>query len=593
VGVTFLGRGRIGASAAAGLLLAAGASADEASFDPIVFEDHAEKAGIHFVVEPSRTDHKHQPETMISGIALLDYDDDGWLDIYVVNGATMPGLDKTNEKFQNHLFRNRGDGTFTDVTAEAGVAGKGYELGVAAADYDNDGDTDLFVAGLRANILYRNRGDRTFEDVTTAAGLAAPDPDYGTLWAVAAAFFDFDKDGWLDLFVSNYCVWDPETEPLCNRPESPDYCHPDGYEGLPNSLFRNDGDGTFTDVSAPTGIRAHIGKGMGIGLADYDDDGWLDLFVSNDNWPAFLFHNRQGRRFEEIALTAGVAYTELGDEISGMGADARDFDNDGRVDVFQTALDGETMPLFRNLGNLTFRDWTSAAGLVATTLADTGWSNGIVDFNNDGWKDLFVAGGGVVDPKGDFAERAPRANAVYVNLRNGRFTDASATLGAEFTGRRAVHRGAAFGDLDNDGRLDAVVTPLEDRMEIWRNTSPTPNHWLLVRAIGSRSPREAVGTKIRVKTPSGVQHNHVNTAVGYGCASDRRVHFGLGPDPVVTELRVEWPSGAVQTLRGVSADQILTVREDEARPPDASPADPGDHPRPEGAADSTVEKGRP
>jgi hypothetical protein len=550
--------------------------AEGPDFAPIVFDERAEEAGVDFVVEPSRTRRKHQPETMISGIALLDYDGDGWLDIYVVNGATMPGLDKTDEKFHNRLFRNRGDGTFEDVTARAGVAGKGYELGTAAADYDNDGDTDLFVAGLRANILYRNEGDGTFEDVTAAAGLAARDPDYGTLWAVAAAFVDYDRDGWLDLFVSNYCVWDPETEPICNRPEAPDYCHPDGYEGLPNSLFRNDGDGTFTDVSVVTGIRDHIGKGMGIGLADYDDDGWLDIFVSNDNWPAFLFHNRGGRRFEEIGLTAGVAYTELGDEISGMGADARDFDNDGRVDVFQTALDGETMPLFRNMGDLQFRDWTSAAGLVTTTLADTGWSNGIVDFNNDGWKDLFVAGGGVVDPKGDFAERAPRRNAVYVNLGDGRFADATEGAGEEFAGRRAVHRGAAFGDLDNDGRVDAVVTPLEDRLEIWRNVSPEPHHWLMVQAVGSRSPRDAVGTRIRVETASGVQYSHVNTAVGYGCASDRRVHFGLGADSVVKELRVEWPGGVVQTLQDLPADQVVTVREEEAERSSTSPTEPLD-----------------
>jgi hypothetical protein len=539
-------------------------------YDPVVFEV-MKSAGVRMVVEPSRTPRRHQPETMISGIALFDSDGDGWLDIYVVNGATLPGLDKTDPRFHNRLYRNRGNGTFTDVTARAGVAGKGYDLGVATGDYDGDGDTDLFVAGLRANVLYRNNGDGTFGDVTARAGLAAPDPEYGTLWAVAAAFFDYDKDGWLDLFVSNYCVWDPATEPICNRPEAPDYCHPDGYKGLPNSLYRNNGDGTFTNVSAPTGIRAHVGKGMGIGLADFDEDGWLDLFVSNDNWPAFLFHNRQGRRFEEVALAAGVAYTEMGKKISGMGADARDFDNDGRPDVFQTALDGDTMPLFRNRGGMVFEDWTGRAGLVAPTLANTGWSNGIVDFNNDGWKDLFVAGGGVVHPAGDFAERAPRSNTVYVNLKNGRFVDASAGAGAELARRKAVHRGAAFGDLDNDGRVDVVVSALEAPLEIWRNVSPTANHWLLVEAVGARGNRDGIGTRLRVTAASGVQHNHVNTAVGYGCASDRRVHFGLGPDSVVTELRIEWPSGDVQTLRDVRADRIITVREDEARPPTDPP----------------------
>jgi hypothetical protein len=539
------------------------AFAASSAYDPIVFEEQ-KTAGVRFVTEPSRTKHKHQPETMVSGLALLDYDGDGWLDIFAVNGATMPGLDKSDPRFHNRLFRNRGDGTFEDVTARAGVAGRGYDLGAAAADYDNDGHVDLFVAGLRGNVLYHNRGDGTFEDVTARAGLAAPDPDYGTLWAVGAAFLDYDRDGWLDLFVSNYCVWDPKTEPICNRPEAPDYCHPNGYKGLPNSLYRNNRDGTFSDVSVRTGVRAQVGKGMGLGVADFDDDGWPDIFVSNDNWRAFLFHNLKGEGFEEIGFPAGVAYTERGKEISGMGADARDVDNDGRVDLFQTALDGETMPLFRNLGHLVFEDATGPAGLVVPTLANTGWGNGIVDFNNDGWKDLFVAGGGVVDPKGDFAYRAARANTVYVNLKDGRFADASGSAGAEFA-RKAVHRGAAFGDLDNDGRVDVVVSALEAPLEIWRNVSPTRNHWLLVSTVGSRSNRDGAGARIRVTTASGTQYNHVNTAVGYGCASDHRVHFGLGKDAVVAELRIDWPSGTVQTLRDVPADQILTVREDEGR----------------------------
>ena len=542
--------------------VAAVALAATPGYDPIVFEEQT-AAGVKFVTEPSRTQHRHQPETMVSGVAVLDYDGDGRLDIYVVNGATMPGLDKSDPKFHNRLFRNRGDGTFEDVTDKAGVAGTGYDQGVAAADYDNDGHADLFVAGLRHNVLYRNRGDGTFEDVTARAGLAAPDPDYGTLWSVAAAFFDYDRDGRLDLFVSNYCVWDPKTEPICNRPEAPDYCHPNGYKGLPNSLYHNNGDGTFTDVSARTGIRAHVGKGMGLGVADFDDDGWPDVFVSNDNVRSFLFHNLKGERFEEVGLSAGVAYTERGKEISGMGADARDFDNDGRVDLFQTALDGETMPLFRNVGAMSFEDWTGAAGLVGPTLANTGWSNGIVDFNNDGWKDLFVAGGGVVDPKGDFGDRAARANTVYVNLGNGRFADASAGAGAGFA-RKAVHRGAAFGDFDNDGRVDVVVTALEDRMEIWRNVSPAPNHWLLVRTVGTRSNRDGIGTKLRLTTASGVQYAHVNTAVGYGCASDPRVHFGLGKDAVVKQLRLEWPSGTIDTLGDVPADRVLVVREGDA-----------------------------
>lgn len=534
---------------------------------PIRFEA-VSTPGLRFVTEPSRTRHKHQPETMVAGVALFDYDGDGRLDIYAVNGATMPGLDKSDPRHHNRLFRNRGGFAFEDVTARAGVAGKGYDMGAATGDYDGDGHVDLFVAGLRGNVLFRNRGDGTFEDATSRAGLAGRDPEYGSLWGVGGAFLDYDRDGDLDLFVSNYCVWDPGTEPICNRAEAPDYCHPDGYKGLPNSLYRNEGNGTFTDVSAAAGIRGHIGKGMGLGVADFDDDGWPDVFVSNDNVRGFLFHNRGGRTFEEVGLKSGIAYTERGDEVSGMGADARDVDNDGRPDVFQTALDGETMPLFLNLGGLAFEDRTAAAGLVAPTLATTGWSNGIVDFDNDGWRDLFVAGGGVVAPDGDFGHRAARSSSVFRNLGNGRFADVSASAGEAFANARAVHRGAAFGDLDDDGRVDVVVTALEAPMEVWRNVSPGSHHWLSVRAVGSGSNRDGVGAKIRVTTASGVQHAHVNTAVGYSSASDRRVHFGLGAHGRAEELRIQWPGGRVQILRDVAGDRELVVREEEAGPPE-------------------------
>ena len=400
---------------------------------------------------------------MVSGVALLDYDGDGWLDIYVVNGATMPGLDKTDPKFHNRLFRNRGDGTFEDVTERAGVAGRGYDSGVAAADYDNDGHIDLFVAGLRQQHLFRNRGDGTFEDVTERAGLAERDPEYGTLWSVAAAFVDYDKDGRLDLFVSNYCVWDPATEPVCNRPESPDYCHPNGYKGLPNSLFHNNGDGTFTDVSVATGIRAHVGKGMGIGVADFDDDGWTDLFVSNDNVPAFLFHNVQGQRFEEVGLEAGVAYTERGKEISGMGADARDVDNDGRLDIFQTALDGETMPLFRNTGEMSFEDWTGAAGSRRADPREHRLEQRHRRLQQRRLEGPVRGGRRRRRPEGRLrrarAAREHRLRQPRQRPLRRRF-DAAAGRASR---RKAVHRGAAFGDLDNDGRVDVVVTALEDR----------------------------------------------------------------------------------------------------------------------------------
>jgi hypothetical protein len=539
------------------------AAETEGSFDPIVFELQNGN-GVDFVTNSSRTDHRHQPETMVSGVALLDYDNDGFLDIYVVNGAKMTALDKTDPVFWNRLYHNRGDGTFEDVTEAAGVKGDHYDLGIAAADYDDDGYVDLFVAGLRRNVLFRNKGDGTFEDVSERAGFNKPDPKYGTLWAVAAGFVDYDLDGDLDLFVSNYCVWDPETEPLCGPRGLNDYCHPNNYRGLPNSLYRNDPDRTFTDVSTESGIRAVIGKGMGLGIADYDGDGWSDVFVANDTEPNYLFHNQGDGTFEEIGFMAGVAYPEAGRALSGMGADARDIDDDGKPDIFHTALSSETMPIFHNQGELTFLEITARAGVSSLTLSRSGWSNAIVDFNNDGRKDLFVCGGDVMDPQGEFKERVPQTNLVMANLGNLKFKDATPGAGPDFSTKKAVHRGGAFGDLDNDGRIDAVVTDLHGPIEVWRNVSPTPNHWLMIRAVGTKSNRDGIGAKIKVTTPTKTLHSHVNTAVGYGGASDPRVHFGLGTDAVATKVEITWPSGTVQVLENVRADQVLVVTEPEA-----------------------------
>jgi hypothetical protein len=546
-----------GALAVSGLL--AGDSVAPA-FDPIVFELRR-GTGVAFVTQPSRTAHLHQPETMVSGVALLDYDGDGRLDIYLVNGAKMTSLDKSDPVFWNRLYRNRGDGTFEDVTERSGTRGHGYDMGAAAADYDNDGRTDLFVAGLRSNTLYHNRGDGTFEDVTRQAGLAQPDAEYGTLWAVAAAFLDYDNDGWLDLFVSNYCVWDPAREPLCGEQGKNEYCHPKYYKGLPDSLFHNNHDGTFSDVSRVSGIRKHVGKGMGLGVADFDGDGRTDVFVANDTEPNFLFRNRGDGSFEEIGLEAGIAYPDQGRTISGMGADARDVDDDGRPDIFETALAGETMPLFLNRGDNTFADVTARSGVAAAVLSRAGWSNGIVDFNNDGRKDLFVCGGHVMDALGEYRERVPQTNLVVANLGQGRFADATAGAGPDFSTKKATHRGGAFGDLDNDGRVDAVVTDLHGTVEIWRNLSPAPNHWIEVLTLGTQSNHDGMGAKIKITTPLRSQWSHVNTAVGYGGASDRRVHFGLGKDETVTRIEIAWPSGIVQTLENVKPDQVLVVRE--------------------------------
>jgi hypothetical protein len=529
------------------------------AYDPIVFKLEFPE-GLKFVTDPSRTDKKHQPETMVSGVALFDYDNDGLLDVYAVNGASMPDLAKNDERYYNRLFRNIGGGKFQDVTEKAGVRGRGYNLGVVIGDYDNDGWADIFVAGLRHNILYHNNRDGTFADVTEKAGLAKPDPQYGTLWAVSAAWLDYDRDGWLDLFVSNYCVWDPETEPICPEGGLSDYCHPRLYKGLPNSLFHNNHDGTFTDVSVPSGIRKAIGKGMGMGIADFDDDGWVDVFVANDTLPSSLFHNQRDGTFKETAEASFVAYTDAGRAVSGMGADARDVDNDGLPDIFETALIGETMPFYRNMGGMGFEERTFNSALASIALRKSGWGNGIMDFNNDGWKDLFAACGDVMDAEGFFKGRVQQSNSVFVNMKNGRFADANPTAGPDFE-RKAVHRGVAFGDLDDDGRVDAVVTALEGPLEVWKNVSPVPNHWLRVKLVGTRSNRDAAGAKIKIVTASGTQYNHANTAVGYGCSSDIRVHFGLGRDTAVKELQITWPSGGKQVVRDVAADQTLTIKE--------------------------------
>jgi enediyne biosynthesis protein E4 len=527
---------------------------------PIAFE-LVRTSGIDFVTNSGRTPARHQPETMVSGAAFLDYDGDGLLDVFLVNGATLPQLDKSRPVYWNRLYRNLGNWRFEDVTEKAGVRGRGFDLGVAVADYDNDGRPDILVLGLRENTLYHNEGDGSFRDVSEQAGLRKPDPDYGTLWSVAAAFLDYDNDGRLDIFVSNYCVWDPKTEPRCVASGANDYCHPSNYRGLPNSLYHNEGDGRFRDVSVASGIRKSIGKGMGLGVADFDGDGFTDVFVANDTEPNFLFKNKGNGTFEEIGFLAGVAFPEAGRPLSGMGADARDIDDDGRPDIFHTALSSETMPVFRNQGGDAFVELTARAGVSSLSLSRAGWANAIVDFDNDGRKDLFVAGGDVMDPGGQFREKVRQTNLVLANLGDFKFKDATDGAGTEFATKRATHRGAAFGDLDNDGRIDVLVTALDEGIELWRNVSPAPSHWLAVRTIGTRSNRDGIGARLVLTTPSGSRHSHVNTAVGYGGASDVRVHFGLGPDTTISQLEILWPSGARQLLENVAVDQVVTVTE--------------------------------
>jgi len=528
-----------------------------AAVDPIQFDDGPAP---RFVTRTGRTARKYLPQTMGGGVAVFDYNNDGLLDIFVVNGATMPGLVKDGPQYSDRLFRNNGDGTFTDVTESTGVAGHGFNIGVSIGDYDNDGFEDIFVAGVNRNTLYHNNGDGTFTDVTERAGLARPDPQYGALWAVGAAWLDYDRDGLLDLFVVNYVIWDPKTEPVCEKGGLPDFCYPRAYIGAPNSLFHNNGDGTFTEVSAAAGIRQTIGKGMAVTVADFAGDGWPDLFVSSDTLPNSLFLNQRNGTFKEVAIENGVAFAENGAAISGMGVITRDIDNDSRPDIFETALLNETMPLFRNLGQVGFEEITFASGVAQASRAKTGWSNGIYDFNNDGRKDLFAACGHVMDVEGSLRDTVPQTNIIFANLANQKFADVTATAGGALA-RRGVHRGAAFGDLDNDGRVDVVLTELDGPLRILRNVSSAANHWLLIRTIGTKSNRDGIGTRIRLLTEDGLQYNEVSTSGGYASSSDVRVHFGLGRRARVQELELFWPSGEHQILKKVKADQVLTVRE--------------------------------
>ncbi len=542
------------------LMLAAPAPAPDAG--PIRFEELAAHAGLDFTANSSPTEYKNQPETMVSGVALLDYDNDGFLDVYLVNGAAIPSLEKESPMYWNRLFRNNRDGTFSDVTEKAGVRGAGYGMGAAAGDYDNDGWPDIYVVNVTANQLFRNNHDGTFSDVTAKAGVDGGLHDGKKMWSVSAAWLDYNNDGLLDLFVSNYCKWEVNKDPWCGpSPKLRAYCHPKNYQALPDSLFRNNGDGTFTDVSAGVGLNAHPGKGMGAAIADYDGDGFTDVFVANDNHPNFLFHNLGGKKFEEVAFQSGVAYAEGSNVISGMGADFKDVDNDGRPDVWHTAIENETFPLYHNADGSQFFDITAKAGLWPTRDM-SGWSNGIFDFDNDGWKDLFVARGNVLDNIARFSIRKyEEPNAVFRNLGNSRFQNVSAGAGVGFQSP-APHRGVAFGDLDNDGRVDAVVTVLNGKVKLFRNVSPQAAHWLQIRLEGVRDNRMGLGARIRITTADGKQQfNHATTAVGYACSSDSRVHFGLGGNTQVREIQVRWPTGSVQTLTNTAADQILAIRQ--------------------------------
>src|SRR5579864_3811454 len=474
----------------------------------IQFANILEQSKIKFALKNSISPKRYTFETMVGGVALFDYNNDGLLDIFFTNGAAIPSLEKTGPEYWNRLFRNNGDGTFTDVTEKAGLQGIGYSMGVAAADYDNDGLVDLYVTGVNRNQLFHNNGDGTFTDVTEKAGVAGMVPKLGKAWSVAAGWFDYNNDGLLDLFVVNYLNYSIKTATLCGQQGLPAYCSPVDFLGTPNILYRNNGDGTFTDVSEQSHISKYVGKGMGLAFADYDNDGFTDIFVSNDTFENYLLHNNRDGTFTNVAMLAGVAYNAFGNAIAGMGADFRDIDNDGRPDIFETAMFQEGFPLYKNLGDGQFQDVTATAGLNVLTSRSTAWGVGIFDFDNDGNKDLFTANSDILDNAMELAHR-PFAlpNRVFRNKGGLAFEDLSSKAGTSFS-VAAPHRGAAFGDLNNDGKIDAVVTVLNGPPEIWINHSGSGNHWILLKLVGVKSNRDGLGTKVKVTTSLGTQHNH-------------------------------------------------------------------------------------
>ena len=523
----------------------------------IRFEEVAQKAGLQFRLLNGASGKFHQIELTGGGVAVLDYNNDGCTDIFFTNGAAIPSLRKTGPEFHNRLFRNNCNMTFTDVTAKAGVAGEGYSMGAAVADFDNDGFPDLFVAGVSRNILYRNLGNGQFADVTAKSGITGMD------WAVSAGWLDYDNDGWLDLFVSNYVVWNAATEPRCGTPERQFYCHPRAYEGLPGQLYHNNHDGTFTDVSKASGIARHIGKGMGVVFADMDGDGLTDIFVANDSVRGFLFHNRGNGKFEEIGLEAAVALREDGNPIAGMGADFRDFDNDGKPDLVISGIINDSFLLFRNPNKgISFEDYAQRTGLLMATRQLTGWSLGMYDFDNDGWKDLFFGLSHLAELDQYLGRESALPNRIFRNVQGKKFEDVSAAAGSDFQ-RAAMHRGVAFADFDNDGRMDAVVTVVNGPAKLFHNITQSPSHWLALKLRGKVANSQGLGATVHVHLADGRDlYNSATTAVGYASASEPLVRFGLGAGKVAEMVEVRWPGGRVQRLVNVQADRIVEVVEE-------------------------------
>jgi len=526
------------------------------------FVDITGQSGFDFQYQSSHTTKKYLLETMGPGVALFDYDNDGLLDIFVVNGAPLADPmrkgaipQKSGPKYWNRLYHQKKDGTFEDVTEKAGLQGAGYSMGVAVGDYDNDGFEDLYVTAYGGNKLYHNNGDGTFTDVTEKAGVA------GSGWSTSAIWVDLDNDGLLDLVVLRYLQWDFD-DVWCGEHKEGyrAYCHPDYFKPIAPIVYHNDGSGHFTDITEKIGM-GKPGKGLGVAIADYDRDGKIDLFVANDSTLEFLYHNKGDGTFEEVGLLSQVAVDGDGRTYAGMGVDFADYNNDGLPDIVVTNLANQRYALYKNDGDGIFSYATISSGLGQITMPHSGWGVHFFDFDNDGWKDLLIAQGHDLDTV-ELTSPNLRYREPMVLIRNtGKgFVDVSADSGTVFQ-KPWVARGLAIGDIDNDGRIDAVITTNDGALHILHNETATSNHWITLKLVGHQSNRDAIGAEVRVKSSAGLQMETLSTGGSYLSSSDKRVHFGLGADTKVASIEIHWPSGIVQTLHDVAADQILQVDE--------------------------------